>query len=68
MLIYLLKPSQERLFEVLARSLRVGGYLSLGEAEYVAKSERSGFVAVDRRAGLYRRIGAAREEGRYGDG
>jgi chemotaxis methyl-accepting protein methylase len=62
-LIYLLKPSQERVVEVLTRSLRPGGYLCLGEAEYLARTERSSFETIDRRAGLYRKIGSVQRGG-----
>jgi chemotaxis methyl-accepting protein methylase len=67
-LIYLLRPSQERVTGLLARSLRAGGYLCLGEAESLTRAESASFVAVDRRAGLYQRTAFAWKEGQHANG
>ena len=65
-LIYFERSAQERVFDLLAASLAPGGYLCLGEAEQVLRAHQRCFETVDRRAGLYRRVGSALEsEGKH---
>jgi chemotaxis methyl-accepting protein methylase len=56
-LIYLHPAAQERVNWLLARALRPGGYLCLGEADSLSPLTRSLFEEVDRKACLYRRPG-----------
>ncbi len=57
-LIYLERPAQERVVTMLRDSLAPGGYLCLGEAEQLSRTQLPYFEVVDRRDGLYRKTSA----------
>jgi len=56
-LIYFDLGLQERVQRLLGRSLVPGGYLCLGEAEYLSLGRESAYEVIDRQARLFRRKG-----------
>jgi two-component system CheB/CheR fusion protein len=55
-LIYLVAEAQQRVQELLSRSVRAGGFLCLGEAEALAHGVTARFRVVNARARLFQRI------------